>query len=79
VGPYAARAPPPNSAGSTPPLTRRRGAGENRARGDPHLLQRRPQPSPRMGMGLRGLPGLRLARPAGYAKFRAEGGDSAPR
>jgi hypothetical protein len=24
VGPYAARAPPPNSAGSTPPLTRGR-------------------------------------------------------
>ena len=37
-------------------------AGEPDHRAHPHLLPRRPGPSPRLGLGLRQLPGVRAAR-----------------
>ena len=57
---------------------RRRGARRDRARGDAHLLQRRPQPPSRMGMGLRGVPRLRATR-GGLRQVPRRGGGFAAR
>ena len=39
-------------------------------RGHPHLLPRRARPAPRMGLRLRGMPGVRGCAPQGFARWR---------